>query len=112
MFAHNIEKATLSNTHYRKVIHTNKYQQEVLMCLNPGEDIPMEKHEGSQFIRVESGRGVITTPKGRKLLHDGVSVMIGPGVQHYVRNTSDRPLKLYAIYSPPEHPPGTIQRRQ
>jgi len=107
----NIEKAAAQNTFYRRVISTNEFQQVALMSLIDGEDIPKETHAGSQFIRVESGRGSATVGKRRFVLHDGVSLVIGPGEPHYIRATAG-PLKLYTVYSPPEHPAGTKQRRQ
>lgn len=112
-YAGNIKRDTVTNTYYRKIISTNSHQQLVLMCLNPGEDIPMEKHDGSQFIRVEAGKGTVIIGKKLKRLHDDIAVVIPPGVSHYVKNTSvDQMLKMYVIYSPPEHPANTLNRRQ
>jgi len=112
MFKGNIETLTNRNKNYRKVVHTDKYSQLVLMALMPGEDIPKETHEGSQFIRVESGRGIIIRGKERILLKDGIAVEIPPGVSHYVKQTGDDTLHLYAKYSPPEHPSRLVQKRQ
>ena len=118
MFNANIEHLTLKNKIYRKVIHTipNKLQL-VLMSLNPKEDIPWEIHEKvSQFIRVESGTGVIIINKQNQKtikLKDGVSVIIPPNKWHYVKNTNkSHPLKLYTIYTPPEHAFNKKQQRQ
>lgn len=113
----NIEKDTLKNNNYRKVVHTNKFQQIVLMSLIVGEDIPMESHNGSQFFRIEKGSGsaVIETPKGKKrvILRDGVVLVVPPNTRHSIKNTSKKTsLKLYSIYSPPQHPSKTINRRQ
>ncbi len=114
----NIESLTVKNKNYRKVLHTNKYQQLVLMSLNPSEDIPIEKHVGSQFIRIEKGRGRARIWKASGIskdyiLKDGVSLIIPPKHKHYIWNTSkDEDLKLYSIYSPPEHQPGLINKRQ
>ena len=113
MFSINIEKATLRNNNYRKVLDTNKYQQLVLMSLNPGEDIPLESHDGSQFFRIEKGRGVAEIDGKRVLLKDGTSLTVPKNTQHYIKNTSStQPLKLYSIYSPPQHPKNTTNRRQ
>ena len=113
MFSLNIEKKTVKNTNYRKVVYTDKFQQLALMCLLPGEDIPLEKHNGTQFFRVESGNGLATVGKSKKKLKDGISFIIPKNTHHYVVNTSkSNPLKLYTIYSPPQHPDKTLLRRQ
>lgn len=113
MYAGNIESETISNIQYRKVISTDKHMQLVLMSLNPGEDIPEEIHKGSQFIRVEAGKGFAIIGGKKKLLKDGVAVKIPAGTKHYIKNTSrDARLKLYTLYSPPEHAPGEVDRRQ
>ncbi len=109
----NIEKDTLDNKNYRKVIHTTSNMQLVLMCLQPGENIPMEVHKKtSQFIRVESGRGIAIVGKNKVLLEDGVSIIIPPGTNHYVENIDSSALKLYTIYTPPEHSKNKIDKRQ
>lgn len=114
MDAINIENATLNNTWYRKELFTVAgSMQVVVMSLAPGEDIPLETHAGSQFIRVESGKGVAKTADTKSYLKDGSSVLIHPGVSHFVKNTSEtHHLKLYAIYTPPEHAVGARQKRQ
>lgn len=113
-FSIDIEKATLHNDNYRKVLYTTPGQQLVLMSVNPSEDIPLEVHNDvDQFIRVESGKGqIILNHTDIVELKDGVSVTIKRGTPHHVLNTGDVPLKLYSIYSPPEHPPTTLQNRQ
>lgn len=117
VFSFNIERETIKNKNYRKVIDTNKTQQLVLMSLEPGEDIPIEKHSHiSQFLRFEKGKGVVEIgkPVKKKIrVCDGVSVTIPPGTWHYIKNTSKKDsLRLYSIYSPPEHPPNKINKRQ
>ena len=115
MFSVNIEKATLQNDKYRHVLATvPNNMQLVLMCLEPQEDIPFEVHPDiTQFIKVESGIGEITTPSGSISISDGWASIISPGVSHRVRNISPtQSLKLYTIYTPIEHDPSTIQRRQ
>lgn len=113
MFALNIEKRTLSNKNYRKIIYTDKFQQLVLMCLEPGEDIPEETHSGTQFFRIESGNGIVAMGRRHKILRDGVAFIIAPNEKHYVKNTSkNKPLKLYTIYSPPQHVDSSYTKRQ
>jgi mannose-6-phosphate isomerase-like protein (cupin superfamily) len=108
----NIERDTLANTDYRRVLFTGAHTQLVLMTLRPGEEIGRETHEEhDQFIRVESGTGMVMLGGARHELEDGVAVVIPAGTEHNVVNTSrDAPLLLYTLYSPPEHPDGTVHR--
>jgi mannose-6-phosphate isomerase-like protein (cupin superfamily) len=108
----NIERDTLANDDYRRVLFTGPNLQLVLMTLQPGEEIGRERHEGhDQFIRVESGMGEALLDGRRHALEDGFSVVIPSGVDHNVVNTSKtEPLRLYTLYSPPEHPDGTVHR--
>ena len=105
-----IEARTLANDKFREVLYTAKNSQLVVMTLRPGEEIGLEKHEGhDQFIRVEAGEGVAILDGERHALADGVAVVIPAGTEHNVINTStSAPMRLYTIYSPPEHPPGTV----
>jgi mannose-6-phosphate isomerase-like protein (cupin superfamily) len=82
------------------------------MTLQPGEDIGLETHDGhDQFIRVEAGTGVVLLEGKESALEDGSAVVIPAGTEHNVVNTSDdEPLRLYTLYSPPEHPDGTVHR--
>ena len=107
-----IEARTLANDKFREVLYTAKNSQLVVMTLRPGEEIGLEKHEGhDQFIRVEAGEGVAVLDGERHALADGVAVVIPAGTEHNVINTStSAPMRLYTIYSPPEHPPGTMHR--
>lgn len=104
----NIEKATLENTNYREPLYTNRHMQLVVMSLQKGEDIPSEVHRGSQFIRVESGDGEIVVDSVIHDVHKDDIVIIDAGKRHYVRNKGNKPLKLYSIYTPPEHDPNHI----
>ena len=106
----NIERDTLANEDFRRVLFTGPNTQLVLMTLRPGEEIGTERHEGhDQFIRVEAGTGVVRLNGEERKLEDGSAVVIPAGAQHNVVNTSDRePLRLYTLYSPPEHPDGTV----
>lgn len=108
----NIEKETLDNTYYRKVLHTANHMQLVVMSLKPQEDIPKETHHDiDQFIRVESGEAYVKINDTEYNLSDDDIVIIPAGAQHYVKNTSqDEDLKLYTIYTPAEHEDGTIHK--
>ena len=108
----NIEMDTLENEDFRRVLFTGPNTQLVLMTLAPGEDIGRETHDGhDQFIRIESGVGVVELDDEKSEVVDGSSVVIPAGVEHNLTNTSDdEPLRLYTLYSPPEHPDGTVHR--
>ena len=107
----NIERDTLANEDYRRVLYTGPNTQLVLMTLQPGDEIGEETHEEhDQFIRVEAGVGVAVLNGERHVLNDGSAMVIPAGVKHNVVNEShDTPLRLYTLYSPPEHPDGTVQ---
>jgi mannose-6-phosphate isomerase-like protein (cupin superfamily) len=111
-FITNIERATIDNIDYRRVLFTGRNTQLVLMAVGPGEEIGLETHdEHDQFIRVESGTGVVVLDGEQHSLEDGSAVVIPAGVRHNVINTSkDTPLRLYTLYSPPEHADGTVHR--
>lgn len=110
-FVTNIERDTLENEDYRRVLFTGPHTQLVLMTLRPGEEIGMEQHAGhDQFIRVETGTGYVELDGKRHDLEDGSAVVITSGARHNVVNTSkSEVLRLYTLYSPPEHPDGTVQ---
>ena len=107
-----IERDTLENEDYRRVLYTGTYTQLVLMTLRPGEDIGLETHDGhDQFIRIEAGTGYVQLDGERRELKDGSVVVIPSGAKHNVVNTSaSEALKLYSIYTPPEHPDGTVHK--
>lgn len=107
----NIERDTVENEDYRRVVYTGPNTQLVLMTLRPGEEIGLETHSGhDQFIRVEAGKGYVQIDDERHDLEDGSAVVIASGAKHNVVNTSDsEALRLYTLYSPPEHPEGTVQ---
>ena len=107
----NIERDTLANEDYRRVLYTGENTQLVLMTLRPGEEIGLEAHSGhDQFIRVEGGTGYVELDGERHDLSDGSAVVIPSGASHNVVNTSkSEALRLYTLYSPPEHPHGTVQ---
>jgi mannose-6-phosphate isomerase-like protein (cupin superfamily) len=107
-----IEKKTLENTNFREVLFTGPHAQLVVMALRPGEEIGMETHDDvDQFIRVEAGEGVAILDGEEHPLRDGSAVVIPAGTKHNVVNRSrGEALKLYTIYSPPEHGDGTVHR--
>lgn len=104
-FCDNIEEETLKNTDFRRVLYTAKYSQLVLMSLKPGEEIGEEVHEKvDQFFRFEKGEGIAVIDGVEHKVRDGSAVIVPAGARHNVVNTSKKtPLKLYTIYSPPEH---------
>jgi mannose-6-phosphate isomerase-like protein (cupin superfamily) len=108
----NIEEKSLENKHFREVLFTAPRIQLVVMSLAPGEDIGLETHDDvDQFIRVEAGTGKSILNGEEHDLEDGSSVVIPAGTEHNIVNSSQtEPLKLYTIYSPPEHPDGTIHK--
>jgi mannose-6-phosphate isomerase-like protein (cupin superfamily) len=104
-----MEKETLQNENFRKVLFTAKNSQLVVMSLRPGEDIGSEVHDLDQFIRFEAGKGKVVLNGKEHDVEDDWAVVIPAGVEHNVINTSqDEKMKLYSIYSPPEHPDGTV----
>lgn len=107
-----IEKKSLQNEYFREVLFTGPHSQLVVMALKVGEDIGMEVHtDVDQFIRVESGQGKAILDGKEFELADGSAVVIPAGTQHNIVNTSPKEsLKLYTLYTPPEHPDGTIHK--
>ena len=95
----NIEDKTLDNDNFREVLYTARNSQLVVMTVQPGDEIGLERHEGhDQFIRVESGEGVAILDGERHALADGSAVVIPAGTEHNVINTSsDEPLRLYTL---------------
>ncbi len=107
----NIEKETLENDFFRKVLFTAPNSQLVVMNLKPGEEIGMEVHHLDQFIRIESGKAKVVLDGEESELEDDFVVVIPAGTEHNVINESeDKDLKLYTVYSPPEHPDGTVHK--
>jgi len=104
-FKSNIEKDTLKNKNFRKVLYTGVHSQLVLMSLAPREEIGEEVHgENDQFLRFEAGRGRVEIDGNKYTVKDGDAVIVPAGAKHNVINTSrTEDLKLYTIYSPPHH---------
>ena len=107
-FKSNIEKDTVDNKNFRKVIYTGEHLQLVLMSLKPNEEIGEETHEDTdQFFRIESGEGKCVIDETEYKLADGDSVIVPAGAKHNVINlSSTKELKLYTIYAPPHHKDG------
>jgi len=107
-----IERDTLENTDFRRVLQTGAHSQLVVMSLQPGEEIGSEVHANiDQFFRIEVGEARFVLDGAEHLLSDGGAVVVPAGTRHNVINASeDEELKLYTIYSPPQHPAGTIHR--
>ncbi len=107
----NIEKDTLENNNFRKVLYTGKHSQLVLMSLQPNEEIGMEVHtDNDQFFRFEKGQGKCIIDGNEYELGNGVAVVVPSGAQHNIINTSDtQDLKLYTIYSPAHHKDGVVR---
>lgn len=107
----NIEKAAIENNNFRKVLYTAENLQLVLMSLKPGEDIGEEVHQLDQFLRIESGEGKAILNGTEHKINDGFSVLVPAGIRHNLINTSSsKPLKIYTLYSPPNHLDGTIHK--
>jgi mannose-6-phosphate isomerase-like protein (cupin superfamily) len=108
-----IEKQTLRNTYFRQVLFTGKHTQLVLMCLGPGEEIGDEVHSNvDQFFRIEEGEAkFVFNEEQERQTGAGDAVVVPAGTYHNVINTSKTvPLKLYTLYSPPNHPDGTVHK--
>ncbi len=107
----NIEKDSLENANFRKVVYTGKHSQLVLMSLRPSEDIGLEVHEeNDQFFRVEKGSGKCVIDGTEHEIADGSAIVVPAGAEHNVINTSTtEDLKLYTIYCPPHHQDGIVR---
>jgi mannose-6-phosphate isomerase-like protein (cupin superfamily) len=105
-----IERQTIANSDFRRVLYTGKNLQLVVMSLPPGCDIGAEVHaDRDQFFRFEQGRGQVDIDDNSYDVVDGSGVVVPAGARHNVRNTGDEPLKLYTLYGPPEHMDGIVQ---
>jgi len=105
----NIEKSTIENSNFRKVLYTAPNSQLVLMSLKPQEEIGEEVHELDQFLRIEAGTGKAVLDGVEHLIEDGSAIVVPAGAKHNIINTSeDKEMKLYTVYSPPEHRDGVV----
>lgn len=107
-YVENIEKLTLENENFRTVLYTDERVQLVVMSLKPGEDIGEEVHNVDQFIRVEKGAGASVLNGEEHALNDGSAIIIPAGTKHNIINGADGSMKLYTLYAPPNHAPGTV----
>lgn len=110
-FCSNIEKDTLENENFRKVLYSSKHSQLVLMSLAPNEDIGMEVHkDNDQFFRIEKGEGKCIIDGNEYEIKDGSAVVVPAGAEHNVINVSaTERLSLYTIYSPAHHKDGIVR---
>ncbi len=110
-YVDNIEKATVANEDFRRVLYTGRNLQLVLMTLPPGCDIGEEVHvDRDQFFRIEEGEGVIRIDGVDNRVADDFAVIVPAGARHNVINTGTAPLRLYTIYGPPEHKDKVVHR--
>jgi mannose-6-phosphate isomerase-like protein (cupin superfamily) len=111
-YVNNIEKDTLENNYFRKVLNTTPKSQLVVMSLLPGEEIGNEVHpEIDQFIRIEQGSGKAVLNNSDEFeLGEDFAIVIPAGTWHNIINTGDKKLKLYTIYTPSNHPEDTIHK--
>ena len=104
-----IEEKTLANDYFRQVLFTADHSQLVVMALQPGEEIGMETHaEHDQFFRFEQGEGEVIIDGNSHAVADGKAVIVPAGAKHNVINKGGNDLKLYTLYSPPNHADGTV----
>jgi mannose-6-phosphate isomerase-like protein (cupin superfamily) len=110
-YVDNIERATVANEDFRRVLYTGKHLQLVLMTLPPACDIGEEVHEDrDQFFRIEQGEGEIRIDGVAHRVEDDFAVIVPAGARHNVINTGDAPLRLYTLYAPPEHRDGVVHK--
>lgn len=114
-FVIDIEQATISNQNYRTTLWTGKNLQMTAMSIETGRDIGLEVHDdGDQFLRVESGKARVQMGPAKddlpfdREVQDDWAILVPAGTWHNVTNTGSEPMKVYAIYAPPEHRHGTV----
>lgn len=109
-YCEDIQKRTVANEDFRRVLYTGHNLQLVLMTLPPGCDIGEEVHpDRDQFFRFEEGNGIVDIDGVENHVEDDFAVIVPAGARHNVRNTGNQPLRLYTIYAPPEHKDGVVQ---
>ena len=109
-FHDNIEKASIKNTDYRRVVFTSKHLQLVYMSIEPGDEIGEEVHAVDQFIRSDGGEGKSIINGEERSFGNGDAIIVPSGSKHNVINTGKKPLKLYTVYTPPQHLKDTVQK--
>lgn len=107
-FVNDIEAIAVKNGDFRRVLYTARYSQLVVMALMPAEEIGAEVHKLDQFFRVEEGSGEAILDGVRTAIRAGFAVVVPAGTNHNIVNTGSVPLKLYTLYSPPNHRDGVI----
>ncbi len=107
-FVKDIEKITTKNTDFRRVLYTARNSQLVVMSLLPSEEIGEEIHHLDQFFRVEEGVGEMTIEDVRSSISSGFAMLVPAGARHNLINNGTTPLKLYTLYSPPNHRDGIV----
>jgi mannose-6-phosphate isomerase-like protein (cupin superfamily) len=107
-YVKNLEQDTVGNDYFRKVLNTTGKSQLVVMSLLPGEDIGEEVHDVDQFIRIEEGKGKAVLDGEEFEIENDFAVVVPAGTRHNIINGSDGKMKLYTVYTPPEHADGTI----
>jgi mannose-6-phosphate isomerase-like protein (cupin superfamily) len=109
-FIQDIEDLTKENPNFRRVVYTGKHLQLVLMSIPPGGDIGEEVHAGhDQFFRIEKGKGEMWIDGRATKVEEDFAIVVPAGARHNLKNTGTHPLKLYTLYSPPEHADRTVQ---
>jgi mannose-6-phosphate isomerase-like protein (cupin superfamily) len=111
-FVQDIEGMAIKNENFRRVLYTSKLSQLVVMALKPQEDIGTEVHRLDQFFRVEEGSGEVVLNGLRTPIKAGFAVMVPAGTEHNIINTGTVPMKLYTLYSPPNHRDGVVHATQ
>ncbi len=109
-YVQNIETIATNNDDFRRVLHTARNCQLVVMSLKPKEEIGAEVHQLDQFFRVEQGSGEVVLDGVRTAIQAGFAVVVPAGARHNIINTGTEPLKLYTIYAPPNHRDGVVHR--
>ena len=110
IYVNDLEKYTLENDNFRKVLNTTTKSQLVVMSLLPGEDIGEEVHDVDQFIRIEEGSGKAVLNGEEFEVRDDWAVVVPAGTKHNIINTGSGKMKIYTVYTPPEHPEGTVHQ--
>ena len=105
-----LKEVASENEYFRQVLFTGVHSQLVVMALTPGEEIGEEVHEVDQFIYALKGEGEAILSGVAQPFEKGDALCIPAGSLHNVRNSSDKPLKLFTVYSPPQHAAGTVEK--
>ena len=107
-FVNDIEGLATKNDEFRRVLYTARHCQLDLMALKPKEEIGAEVHKLDQFFRVEEGSGEAVLDGVRTAIRAGFAVLVPAGTNHNIINTGSGPMKLYTLYSPPNHRDGVV----